>query len=45
MVSHDLEAQFMTIDLRTNETTNTTWAVFDASHSDKRGEPLEGPLQ
>ncbi len=30
--SHLLESQFMTVDLRTNETTNTTWAVFDASY-------------
>ena len=30
--SHLVESQFMTVDLRTNETTNTTWAVFDASY-------------
>ena len=30
--SHDLEANFVTVDLRTNQTTNTTWAVFDASY-------------
>ena len=29
---HDRTEQFTTIDLRTNETTNMTWAVFDASY-------------
>ena len=29
---HDRAEQFTTIDLRTNETTNMTWAVFDASY-------------
>ena len=30
--SHEVERAFITVDLRTNETTNTTWAVFDASY-------------
>ncbi len=30
--SHDLEANFVTVDLRTNQSTNTTWAVFDATY-------------
>ena len=29
---HEVERMFTTIDLRTNESTNTTWAVFDASY-------------
>ena len=29
---HDRTEQFTTIDLRTNDTTNMTWAVFDASY-------------
>ena len=29
---HEDERLFVTVDLRTNETTNTTWAVFDASY-------------
>ena len=28
---HEDARMFVTIDLRTNESTNTTWAVFDAS--------------
>ena len=32
MQPHEVERTFMTVDLRTNETTNTTWAVFDASY-------------
>ena len=32
MQPHEVERSFMTVDLRTNETTNTTWAVFDASY-------------
>ena len=30
--SHDRSEQFTTIDLRTNESTNMTWAVFDATY-------------
>ena len=30
-VAHEDARMFMTVDLRTNETTNTSWAVFDAS--------------
>ena len=30
-VSHEDARMFVTVDLRTNETTNTSWAVFDAS--------------
>ena len=29
---HEVERMFSTVDLRTNATTNTTWAVFDASY-------------
>ena len=29
---HDRSEQFTTLDLRTNESTNMTWAVFDASY-------------
>lgn len=29
---HEVERMFTTVDLRTNETTNTTWAVFDATY-------------
>ena len=29
---HEVERMFHTVDLRTNQTTNTTWAVFDASY-------------
>ena len=32
MQPHEVERSFITVDLRTNETTNTTWAVFDASY-------------
>lgn len=30
-VAHEDARMFVTVDLRTNETTNTSWAVFDAS--------------
>jgi len=30
--SHEDERLFVTVDLATNQTTNTTWAVFDASY-------------
>ncbi|MGB0611996.1 MAG: hypothetical protein ACPGMW_05170, partial [Poseidonia sp.] len=30
--AHEVERQFITIDLKTNTTTNTTWAVFDATY-------------
>ena len=30
-VAHEDPRMFMTVDLRTNQTTNTSWAVFDAS--------------
>ena len=30
--SHVDERMFVTVDLRTNESTNTTWAVFDATY-------------
>ena len=30
--AHDRSEQFTTIDLRSNESTNMTWAVFDASY-------------
>ena len=30
--AHEVERMFLTVDLRTNESTNTTWAVFDASY-------------
>ena len=30
--SHESERMFKSVDLRTNETTNLTWAVFDASY-------------
>ena len=29
--THEIPREFMTVDLRTNETTNMTWAVFDES--------------
>jgi len=29
---HEDERMFVTVDLRTNQTTNTTWAVFDATY-------------
>ena len=29
--THEMPREFMTVDLRTNETTNMTWAVFDES--------------
>ena len=31
MIQHEDPRMFMTLDLRTNQTTNTTWAVFDAT--------------
>ena len=30
-IQHEDPRMFMTVDLRTNQTTNTTWAVFDAT--------------
>ena len=30
--THDDERQFITVDLRTNQSTNTTWAVFDRTY-------------
>ena len=29
--THEMPREFMTVDLRSNETTNMTWAVFDES--------------
>ena len=33
-VAHEDPRMFMTVDLRTNQTTNTSWAVFDASKAE-----------
>ena len=30
-IAHEDPRMFMTVDLRTNQSTNTSWAVFDAS--------------
>ena len=47
--SHDRSEQFTTIDLRTNESTNMTWAVFDATYGGNCCEhdlapPIEGQI-